>query len=207
MNIKIVKSVSAATILASSFMFNVANAGLVELQWDTSVMQLNGWAPSSYVGELVSVIITVDNGNSSLLNQTWEGVDFREYRIEGASGWVFGSSSITNWTGSFDTDSVGSVTSAGSWYDEGTPANPVVASWTPSSTSAIGGWYNDSYNPIASVSIPGESPDNISLTDATNNQIGSSWTARVSDVPEPSTLAIFALGLMGLSLRCFKKKA
>ncbi len=48
--------------------------------------------------------------------------------------------------------------------------------------------------------------DYVGVTDA--NAIRTPvWMVKKVDVPEPSTLAIFALGLMGLASRRFKKQA
>ena len=56
---------------------------------------------------------------------------------------------------------------------------------------------------------------NVSYIQFNNNSPSSSWNFQVNsfsarevaEVPEPSTLAVFALGLMGLASRKFKKKA
>ena len=47
--------------------------------------------------------------------------------------------------------------------------------------------------------------DGYSGSDKDFVQIG--FTYQIHDVPEPSTLAVFALGLMGLASRKFKKQA
>ena len=49
--------------------------------------------------------------------------------------------------------------------------------------------------------------DNLSVTDESQASLIGTWERVVQDVPEPSTLAIFALGLMGLASRRFMKKS
>ncbi|MDO6447576.1 PEP-CTERM sorting domain-containing protein, partial [Colwellia sp. 1_MG-2023] len=47
------------------------------------------------------------------------------------------------------------------------------------------------------------------ITDMTYNQYNYAWVTvtKSTDVPEPSTLAIFALGMIGLASRRFKKQS
>ncbi|MEP7703450.1 PEP-CTERM sorting domain-containing protein [Paraglaciecola sp. 25GB23A] len=49
--------------------------------------------------------------------------------------------------------------------------------------------------------------DNLIVTDESQASLIGTWQRVVQDVPEPSTLAIFALGLMGLASRRFMKKS
>jgi len=49
--------------------------------------------------------------------------------------------------------------------------------------------------------------DNFIVTDESQASLIGTWERVVQDVPEPSTLAIFALGLMGLASRRFMKKS
>jgi hypothetical protein len=201
---------AAVLILSASVWANVANAGLIELKWDTTISNLGGeWAPSSTVGELISIIITVDNGGASTLNQIWGEDDFIGYRIESATGWVFSSSVITldASSGSFATNGSGIVTSTGNWQASVPLLFVTDTSWNP--LTNLGAWYNNGINTIAQYTTIGFSVGgSLSAVNVAQNQIPLNWNARtVQEVPEPSSLVFFALGLIGLSLNRFKKQA
>lgn len=68
------------------------------------------------------------------------------------------------------------------------------AYWVDWSQGAIGAWS------LADWESPLSCPNNCNETLAVR-------VSRVNEIPEPSTLAVFALGLMGLASRKFKKQA
>ena len=204
MKFKFLNTALAGLILSASCLVTEANAGLIEVKWDTTVETSFNWAPTTTIGEAISIVITLDNGQSSALNQTWDKTNFVQFRIESASGWQFSSDSIYLRTSSgvFATDSSGNVTSAGSWKG----FSSSVASWDAGLDA--GKWYNNGVN---SVAYNNDYSMGLSVTNVEGNLEGANWYVSSvqpsSNVPEPSTLAILALGMMGLASGRFKKQA
>lgn len=201
MKFKFLKSVCTGLLLLVN---NLASAGMIELTWGTSLQSSSNWAPSSTVGENLNIIFTVDNGSNSLINQTWQVSDFVSYRIEGESGWSVLSNYIDlTSTGIFSTDNNGLVNSAGNWFNFSSQPDEGTMSWRAGPSNVA--WWNNGINGIAMGT--NSSAEYLSVNNVSQNLLASSWKAAVAqtEVPEPSTLAIFALGIIGLASRRFKK--
>jgi len=166
-----------------------ANANLIELSWTTTASFLTSGIPG-VDGEEITTILTVDNGGTSTISQSWTADDFVSYRMEGFSGWWIESDFISSGSGSFSTDDQGNVITAGSWIS-GTSTATITTSW---SGVVNGRWWNNGFNPVVC-----STTDCVNATNVEENIIGSSWTAsEVSAVPVPAAVWLFGSGLIGL---------
>jgi len=179
-----------------------ANAGLIELDWTTTVESFRGSVPG-VVGEEITTTFTVDNGGSSTLSQDWTVADFVSYRLEGASGWWMESSFIEmpTSTGMFSTDALGDVTLAGNWYGGYHTGATITTSWVG---EVDGGWWNNGNNEVACTQ-PSAGYDCVFAADVDGNLVGSNWSASAASVPEPASIALLGLGLAGLGFAKRKK--
>ncbi len=193
-------------LLALVLVAGQAQASIIELKWVTTVSAVSGNFPAT-PGETLTTTILVDNGGSSISDQTWDASHFVSYRQEGDSGWFFESAVPASYLevlldSYFSTDAAGNVVTAGNWASGYDPENPLTTavntSWAGWLTN--GAWWN---NGINETSCDFDSDDCVEAVDANENILGSSWTASLvgSSVPEPGPLALFGVGLAGLALR------
>ncbi len=197
-------------LLALVLVAGQAQASIIELKWITTVSAVSGGSHPGTVGETLTTTILVDNGGSSISDQTWSASDFVSYRQAGASGWFFESAVPADFLevidGSFfSTDAAGNVVTAGNWASGYDPDNPLTTAVKTSWAGlANGAWWNNGY---LETSCDFDSDDCVEALDVELNILGSSWTASLvgSSVPEPGPLALFGLGLAALSLRNRRK--
>lgn len=177
-----------------------AQADAVQLVWTSTVNSITS-VPGSSAGEVVTTTITVDNGGNTLASQTWSGANFLSFRQEGASGWWIQSSQVDAAIGSFVTDALGLVTSAGNWTSN-FPTTPMVTSWVG---AISGAWWNNGRNQTAcTADFACVWVDNVA-----DNQVGGSWTAALvpgAAVPEPSALVLSVLALAALAATARKRR-
>jgi len=194
-----------ATALVMFGMVGIANATPIELDWTTTVNLLYGSVSSvGTVGEEITTTLTVDNGGSTTLSQSWSATDFLSYRIEGATGWWAESTVVINGSssGNFSTDGSGNVTAAGDWSGN---SGVITTSWAG---DLVGCWYSDANNGIFYINPPSDS-GMIEVANVGENIIGSNWTATLASsnpVPEPATMVLFGFGILGLAGVSRKKK-
>jgi hypothetical protein len=196
-------------LLALVLVAGQAQASIIELKWITTVSAVSGIFPAT-VGETLTTTIRVDNGVSSISDQTWFASDFLSYRQEGASGWFFESAVPADFleviAGSFfSTDAEGNVVTAGNWASGYDPDNPLTTAVNTSWAGMLGNgaWWNNGSNQTSCLLNEDSDYDCVEALDVELNISGSSWTASLvgSSVPEPGPLALFGLGLAGLALR------
>ncbi|MCJ8318134.1 MAG: PEP-CTERM sorting domain-containing protein [Colwellia sp.] len=229
MKFKFFNSVFSSLLLSATCLVNVAYAGIIPygLQTDIStstVVNDWGWSEcfvtSGSSTTLISNVLSGCSGDSLMMAVRFTGSD--QFEILGASSfatatqWInsqVGSVGLNNWDNGlnwyFNDKSWGFTTGNNIWQQsadthinqnwaglesrEGNNGISYHASGTGASHSLNGGWgYNDDGNWKSLY------PSGIERVWLTTN---------ATDVPEPSTLAIFALGMIGLASSRFKKQS
>ena len=165
----------------------------------------NDYVDNVALGNTFKVVIAMDNGGNSLINQTWTSNNVLSLTFEFNNGAhktvfaaVFGRS-----TGDFVTDGSGTLISVPSEWRNTSAASAVIST---NSSQTPNAWFlsegNDKYFTnlyTKSVGIP--DPSAITLA--------SNWTLTASgaggEVPEPTSMAIFGLGALGMAYRARRK--
>jgi len=139
------------------------------------------------------ISLVLDNGNSSLISQTWNYTAFQSITFTSGSwsasiDYSTGEELDYN-TGSFATDGTGTLTSVmNAWEDEYVSNSNVTGTDDPTTVR----WYLNGANSIYYSSL-----GDIALLDVADIRTAANWSV----VPEPSEYAAFAgLGMLGLAL-------
>jgi hypothetical protein len=219
MKYKSLKTCAAVLLLLSC---NLANAGLMVTNVDLTITGVSGNYSSVSVDDVFQFTAIYDDASTHFLaNETQSicltthvsspGVDC--VNSLNASGFNFLSNASLNFIMMFDTTAL--LDANGSFYDRN--AGPSQYTYQRASAAALHFWQMD--DTIAGqfdTSTPGAAGQvHLYYRDGTNEKRSSrvTWTwgeastKEYLDVPEPSTLAIFALGMIGLVSRRFKKQS
>ncbi|WP_231859633.1 PEP-CTERM sorting domain-containing protein [Microcystis aeruginosa] len=157
------------------------------------------------VGDTAVITYQLDNGGTSLFNQTWNASDIVTVTFNfgnGAHVTTFnpnGGDGLSVSTGSFVTNASGQLTAVPSeWYDY-TNVNVV----STNSTQTPIGWYVNGGNGVYYTD-----PNyyyKVQLTNVSGNIVAANWTiqpAQTQTTPEPGTLlGLLAVGSLGLLAR------
>ncbi|MBE9090864.1 PEP-CTERM sorting domain-containing protein [Microcystis aeruginosa LEGE 11464] len=168
-------------------------------------------APTSFplvdnvnVGDTAVITYQLDNGGTSLFNQTWNDSNIVSVTFNfgnGAHVTTFnpnGGNGLTNSTGSFVTNASGQLTAVPSeWYD----LNNVNVVST-NSTQTPNAWFVNGFNGVYYTNNFGNA---VRLTNVAGNIDPANWTiqpAQTQTTPEPGTLlGLLAVGSLGLLAR------
>jgi hypothetical protein len=160
------------------------------------------------LGDQFKFVIAMDNGGSTLFNQTWNSSHVLSVTFDfnnGAHKTVFdpnGGNGFSSNVGSFVTDGSGQLTAVpSSWTDQ---SNVNVIS--TNSTQTPNAWYlnvgNNKYytnNFSFAVGIPVPA----------STTVASNWTISIDSsgaVPEPSSLAVFGIGMCVAGVRAARRR-
>jgi hypothetical protein len=154
------------------------------------------------VGDTAVITFQLDNGGSSLFNQTWTATDIVTVTFNfgnGAHVTTFdpngvGGNGLDGGTGSFVTDASGTLTAVPSW-DDLNSANVVS---TNSAQTPLG-WVMNGDNPLYGTN---NFSNVVELTNVSGNIVAANWTiqgTQTQTTPEPGTLlGLLAVGSLGL---------
>ena len=159
---------------------------------------IGGLAP----GQAVKITVTLDNGNATNISQVWTASDAVSIEWDFNNGGL-----VTTFTtpfqggfddssGSFITNGAGTLTSVMSdWSDFAT------SDFTTNGPATEFTWFLNGGNPVyfeSNVSA-------VSLSNVSELLNPAAWS-QVSSIPEPGTLALFGLGLLGLGRAARRKR-
>lgn len=164
-----------------------------------------GYVDNVSAGDLVIIRLYMDNGGGSLFNQTWNASQVLSVCFEfnnGAHKTVFGAgvNDDSGNGGIFATDHLGVLTAVPfNWKNN----SPTVLSTNSSQTPAA--WFlndwNDKY--YTDLNADGIYDRSVGIPNPLANTFAANWT--IAEVPEPTSMAIFGIGALGLALRKRRK--
>lgn len=153
-------------------------------------------------GDTAVITYQLDNGGTSLLNQTWTASDLLSVTFNfgnGAHVTTFnpnGGNGLSQSTGSFITNGLGQLTAVPSdWYDFSQ-----VNVTSTNSAQTPNAWFVNGLNGVYATDL-----GSVYLTNVEGNIVASNWTIQPADTPttpEPSALlGLLAVGSLGALAR------
>ena len=152
-------------------------------------------------GDTFKIVVAMDNGGSSLVNQTWVRNDVQSVTFDfnnGAHTTVFGPS-FDVFIGGFVTDGAGLLIS----IPEFESASPDIISTNSAQTPYA--FYVNSFNDLY---FTGAGNFSVGLLDPVQALVASNWTIAppAASVPEPSTIAVFGMGLCAFVVNVARRR-
>jgi hypothetical protein len=197
MNIKMLKAALTGIMFTIS---SFAHAGIIELTWNTSLSSTS--IVGTNVGDNVSLVFRFDSLTNDLSNLVLNKSSFLDYSFNLDDGRfiTFDSGISTTYVNNdfFVFNSLGNLYSVNGFHirDSDVESNIVGVNGTFQTL------FNNGANCILCFGTNNAHVNNVGL-----GLSADSWTIRYAQVPEPSTLAIFALGMIGIASRRFKKQS
>ena len=158
------------------------------------------------LGDQFKVVIVMDNGGSTLLNQTWSAGNVVSVTFDfnnGAHKTVFdpnGGDGFSSSIGSFVTDGSGQLTSVPANWGDWTDVNVV----STNSTQTPYEWHLNSANDKY---FTNSFTFGVGLLIKNENTIASNWTiSSAAAIPEPSSLAVFGIGMCVAGVRAARRR-
>lgn len=190
---------SQAAVVSATFLSTADN-------WEYG----NDYVDNVSYDDQVKIVITMDNGGSTLVNQTWDASHVLSVTFEfnnGAHKTVFdpnGGDGFSTDVGSFVTDGSGQLTAVPSDWSANSGVNVI----STNSTQTPFEWHLNGFNDIYYTNIPFYI-FSVGIPDAGSNVIASNWTISIDSsgaVPEPSSLAVFGIGMCVAGVRSARRR-
>lgn len=194
----------AALLLTAS---TAANAGPYTFTYTDTVKNSTNNPPGTSVGDTVTITLVLDNGNNSLINQTWTYLNLVSVSFQ-----------VNSWSATIDYTS-GKETFPGAQFGDFTTNGSgtltgVMGDWSDNSVSTSNGTFSSGYNPTGiqwylngGNAVYGTSDNWINLTNVGNDIIASYWNVSAA-VPEAGDFGLMAgVGVLGLVFLRRRKKA
>jgi hypothetical protein len=170
----------------------------------TDTVSVNLGVDNVNVGDTAVITYQLDNGGTSLLNQTWTASDIVSVTFNfgnGAHVTTFnpnGGDGLSKSIGSFVTNGLGQLTAVPSGWTDLSNVNVV----STNSTQTPNAWFVDGFN---GVYYTNNFSNNVSLTNVAGNIVAANWTiqgTQTQTTPEPGTLlGLLAVGSLGVLAR------
>ena len=169
------------------------------VSWDGTISGVDEAGSTGVsVGDPFTFTLTLDNGGSTALSQTWDGGDFVSAGISVNAGAFVDTSfdlvgGMYSASGVFATNALGELTSKGTWWHATLPPEANGKLWTSYGESQL----------FASWSPDTVLPSNVSYSyyfssASTYSSPVSDWNHSWATIPEPSSLALVGLGTIAL---------
>ena len=152
-------------------------------------------------GDTFKIVVAMDNGGSSLANQTWGQSDLLNVTFDfnnGAHKSVFGPT-FDNFSGGFVTNGAGILTA----IPQFSSAIPSIISTNSAHTPNA--FYVNGFNDLYFTDVYNFS---VGLLDPSQVPVASNWTIAppAAAVPEPSTIAVFGMGLCAFVVNVARRR-
>jgi hypothetical protein len=181
-----------------------ANAALIQFQYDDTI--LYSTITGLVAGQSATITVGLDNGVAGDVSQTWTAGDLTSVTFDFNNGGLV-STFNSPWGGAIDSN-LGNFTTNGSGVLTG-----VMASWSNYSSgtdwSSAGlavtpeSWWLNGWNEVFRAdSMLGV----VALTNVSDMKSAANWS-KVAAVPEPSIIALFGLGLVGIGFARRKRQS
>jgi len=163
--------------------------------------------PGLSAGQMVDITVTLDNGGLNDISQTWTATDLESLTFDfngGALVTTFNSpfdAGLDSSVGNFETNGAGMLTSVmSSWFDY-----PVNADFVTTGAGTRFEWFLNGGNAVYWEDTP--TLGAVELNNVNTMLDPANWSKVSEQVPEPTTLALLSLGLVGLGFTRGRRKS
>jgi hypothetical protein len=181
-----------------------ANAAIIQFQYDDTISY--SFITGLVAGQSATITVGLDNGVAGDVSQIWTAGDLTSVTFDFNNGGLvttFNSpwgGSLSSSVGNFTTNGSGVLTGVmASWsnYSSGTDWSSAGLAVTPESWW-LNGW-NEVFRADSMLGV-------VALTNVSDMKSAANWS-KVAAVPEPSIIALFGLGLVGIGFARRKRQS
>ena len=200
---QLLKALCLPAVTCAVFSAIPAHAAIFTATYTDTVLFAGG-ADNVAAGDTAVITFQLDNGGSSLFNQTWNATDIVSVTFNfgnGAHVTTFnpnGGDGLNATIGSFVTNASGTLTAVPSAWIDFSNVNVV----STNSTQTPNAWFVNGFNSVYSTN---NFSNDVSLTNVAGNIVAANWTiqgTQTQTTPEPGTLlGLLAVGSLGVLAR------